>query len=714
MDHRKLRRLPRPAHGGVVPKPGNRFAPGTAEPRRCATVLAFGCASLVAGLARAEDVPKLEPVQVTGHYENAVGTTDAASAGVITPQLIDDRPMLRPGEVLEYIPGMIVTQHSGAGKANQYFLRGFNLDHGTDFATYVAGMPVNMRTHAHGQGYTDLNFLIPELVSRIDYFKGPYYASEGDFATAGGANISYFRQMKQNLAEVTGGTYQYGRALLVGSTEAGPGQFLYGLEAYHDNGPWDVPQNYRKYNGVLRYTLPVGDGKLGVTAMGYDGQWTATNQIPQRAVNDGLIGRFGSLDASDGGTSHRYSLSADYEASIGGGHLLTTAYGIAYYLNLYSNFTFYLNDPVNGDQFNQLDNRKVYGWNGSWSRADTLFGYRMQNSAGWDIRQDRITPIGIYDTVRRERLDTVREDNVRQTSYSIWLENQTQWNDWFRSIVGLRAENYHFNVESNVPQNLGSKTAGIGLPKLSLVLGPWQKTEFFLNAGQGFHSNDARGVVATVDPKTLEPIDSATPLVRAKGAELGMRTEFIPNLQSSLAFWYLTLGSELVFSGDAGTTEPGRPSKRVGVEWSNHYVPMPWLLLDLDLAWTRARFSDYDAVGDHIPEALAATAQAGITIQNLGPWTASIFGRYFGPRDLIEDGSVKSNSSTVFNLQATYQVNAKTRIRFDVFNLFNANANDITYYYTSRLPGEPAEGVNDLHSHPMETRTFRLGLLYNF
>jgi len=280
--------------------------------------------------------------------------------------------------------------------------------------------------------------------------------------------------------------------------------------------------------------------------------------------------------------------------------------------------------------------------------------------------------------------------------------------------VGIRGENYHFNVASNVAQNSGGRIAGMGLPKLSLVFGPWQKTEFFVNAGEGFHSNDARGVVATVDPKTLEPIDSATPLVRAKGAELGTRTEIITNLQSSLTLWYLTLGSELVFSGDAGTTEPGRPSKRIGVEWSNHYVPLPWLLLDLDLAWTRARFSDDDPVGNHIPEALQATAQAGVTLQNLGPWTASIFGRSFGPRDLIEDGSIRSNSTTVFNLQATYQMNPMMRIRFDVFNLFDKNANDISYYYASRLPGEPADGVYDYHSHAMESRTFRLAILYNF
>ena len=664
----------------------------------------------------ASDASSVETVVITGHYENAVGTTDAASAGVITPQLIDDRAILRPGEVLEYIPGMIVTQHSGAGKANQYFLRGFNLDHGTDFDTYLAGMPVNMPTHAHGQGYTDLNFLIPELVSNIDYYKGPYNAAAGDFSTAGGANIFYFETMKKSLAELTGGSDQYGRALLLGSTDTnvGPGALLYAFEAFHENGPWDVPQNFHKYNGVLRYTMPVADGQFGITAMGYDGRWTATDQIPQRAVDEGLIGRFGSLNDSDGGNSYRYSLSADYRAPLAGGKLQSTAYGIRYYLNLFSDFTYYLNNPVHGDQFNQLDNRKILGWNGNWSRFDTLFGKRTQNTVGWDIRQDRIDPVGLYDTVRRVRLSTTLEDQVRETSYSIYFENQIQWTDLLRSIVGMRGESYNFDVTSNIPQNSGNRTAGMGLPKLSLVYGPWNKSEFFINAGESFHSNDARGVVATVDPKTLEPIVQATPLVRGKGAEAGVRTEIVPNLQSSVALWYLHLDSELVFSGDEGTTEPSRPSKRVGIEWSNHCTPLHWLLFDLDLAWTRARFTDDAPMGNHIPDALQWTGQAGITLQNLGPWTASIFGRYFGPRDLTEDGSIQSNSTTVFNLQASYSINPKTRIRIDVFNLFDAKANDITYYYTSRLPGEPATGVNDFHFHPMESRSFRFGLLYNF
>jgi outer membrane receptor protein involved in Fe transport len=674
---------------------------------------------LVAGVAagspaHADDVQTLDEIQVVAHYDNRVGTTDAASAGFITPQLIADRPLLRPGEVLEYVPGMIVTQHSGAGKANQYFLRGFNLDHGTDFATSLAGMPVNLRTHAHGQGYTDLNFLIPELVSRVDYYKGPYYASQGDFATAGAANIEYATARKDTLVDASAGSNRYGRALIVGGADAGPGKLVYGLEAFHDDGPWDAPQNYRKYNAVGRYTLPVADGQLGITAMAYEGQWTATDQIPRRAVDQGLIDRFGSLNDSDGGRSSRYSLSADWRTALAGGQLQTTAYAIRYYLDLYSDFTYFLDNPVQGDQFEQYDNRRIFGWNGSWTRTDDLLGMRTQNTIGFDVRQDRIDPVGLYDTFRRDRLSTTRVDRVRETSYALYAESQTQWTDTFRTIAGLRGDRYDFDVDSNLPDNSGNRHAGLGSPKLSMIFGPWRSTEYFVNAGEGFHSNDARGTTTTVDPKTGAAVDPVTPLVRAKGAELGLRSEAIPGLQTSLSLWYLHLDSELVFSGDAGTTEPGRPSRRVGVEWSNRYAPVRWLLVDLDLAWTRPRFTDDDPAGNRIPDSLQATAAGGVTVHDLGPWTLSVFGRYFGPRNLVEDGSVKSNSTTLFNAQATYAIDPRLSLRFDVFNLFDRKADDIAYYYASRLPGEPAAGVNDLHFHPVEPRAWRVAMTYRF
>jgi outer membrane receptor protein involved in Fe transport len=669
-------------------------------------------AALLPALAAGQQT--LQPVEVTGHYDNRIGTTDAASAGFITPQLIEDRPLARPGNLLEYVPGLVVTQHSGVGKANQYFLRGFNLDHGTDFATWLAGMPLNLRTHAHGQGYTDLNFIIPELVSGVRYFKGPYYASVGDFASAGAAFMGYAERLDQRLVLGTLGDYGYQRALAIGSAAAGPGTLTYGFEYLHSDGPWEVPNDYRKLNGVLRWFMPVGEGTFGITAMGYDGRWNSTDQVPLRAVDSGLIGRFGTLDASDGGDSSRYSVSLDYRTPLAGGQFQSTAYWFKYDLSLFSNFTYFLNDPENGDQFEQLDKRNVYGWTGQWTQIDDWAGRKVRNSAGFELRQDRIDPVGLYATRSRERLSTTREDDVIVGSAGIYAENELQWTDWLRSLMGLRYDRYRFDVTSVTPENSGVVSSGITSPKLSLIFGPWRQTEFFANWGWGFHSNDARGVTITVDPATGEPVDPATPLVRSKGAELGLRTEAIANVQSSLALWYLTIDSELAFVGDAGTTEAGRPSRRYGVEWNTRWRPRPWMFVDLDVAWNHSRFTGSSPDGDYIPGAPETVVAAGVAVDRYGPWSGAVFLRYIGAYPLTEDNSVRADASTVVDAQVGYELRPGLRLRLDVFNLFNAKTNDITYYYTSRLPGESAEGVDDVHFHPGEPRSFRVMLSYRF
>jgi len=671
-------------------------------------------AALVAAPALVAGQQTMAPVEVTGHYDNRVGTSDAASAGFITPQLIEHRPLPRPGSLLEYVPGLVVTQHSGVGKANQYFLRGFNLDHGTDFATWVAGMPVNLRTHAHGQGYTDLNFVIPELISGVRYYKGPYHAQIGDFGSAGAAFMSYSEALSEGLALGTAGDYGYQRALLAGSAAAGPGTVTYGLEYMHSDGPWEVPNDYRKLNAVLRYFVPVGEGRLGLTAMAYDGRWNSTDQVPLRAVDSGLIGRFGTLDATDGGTSKRYSLSADYRASLAGGQLASTAYWFRYDLNLFSNFTFFLDDPVNGDQFEQADRRNVYGWTGEWSRVHSWGGRTMRNSVGFELRGDRIDPVGLYATRARERLSTTREDDVVQGSGGIYAANEMQWTDWLRSVTGLRYDRYRFDVTSSTAENSGDVSAGITSPKLSVIFGPWQRTELFVNAGYGFHSNDARGVTIRIDPATGEAVDSATPLVRSKGAELGLRTEAIANAQSSLALWYLTLDSELAFVGDAGTTEAGRPSRRYGIEWNSRWRPYSWMFVDLDVAWNHARFSESAPEGDYVPGAPETVVSAGIAVDRYGPWSGAVFLRYIGAYPLVEDNSVRAEASTVVDGQIAYEILPRLRLRLDVFNVLDAKTSDITYFYTSRLAGEPAEGVDDVHFHPGEPRSFRVSLSYRF
>jgi outer membrane receptor protein involved in Fe transport len=664
------------------------------------------------------EAQRIEEIEVTGHYENAVGTSDAASSGTITRQLMEDRPILRPGEVLELVPGLIITQHSGAGKANQYFLRGFNLDHGTDFLTTLDGMPVNLRTHAHGQGYTDLNFLIPELIQRVEYYKGPYFASKGDFASAGAADIHYAESLPKDLVELTGGTYLYGRGLVAGSADLGGGKLLYGGELFHNDGPWDHPDDYRRVNGVLRYTRQSGDVKWGLTAMGYYGLWNSTDQVPLRAVESGQIDRFGAVDPTTGGKTHRFSLSGDSQQSLGGGVLQTNVYAVKYRLNLFSNFTFFLDDPVNGDQFEQADDRWQLGTSGRWTWTASGGGAPLRATVGWEARHDRIDPVGLFDTVGRQRLQTVRQDFVRETSGGVFVEGEASLVPWLRTIAGIRYDHYWFNVASDNPANSGRDDAGRLSPKVSAILGPWATTEAFANFGFGFHSNDARGVTTTVDPKSGDPVSKVTPLVSTRGGEVGARTQILPGVQSSLALWRLDIDSELLFTGDAGTTEPSRASRRQGIEWNTRYQPIRWLLFDLDVAWSRARFTtpdpDPSVTGDHIPGAIETTVSAGATVHELGPWTASVYMRFFGPRPLIEDDSVRSSASTLFNGQVSYRLTRWARLSFDVFNLFDAQVDDISYFYTSRLRGEPAAGVDDVHFHPAEKRSIRVGAAFTF
>ncbi len=652
---------------------------------------------------------------VTEPGESLVGIAGAATQGVVLAEQIEMRPISRAGDVLEAVPGVVVSQHSGEGKANQYYLRGFNLDHGTDFAATVAGMPVNLPSHAHGHGYTDLNFVIPELVSAILYKKGPYFVEDGDFTTAGSANINYANVLDHTLARVDGGSYGYVRGLLAGSPRVGGGHLLYGLEGIFDNGPWVSPDHFQKYNGVLRYSL--GDARTGfaVTAMGYQSKWDATDQIAERAVDDGRVGRFGSLDPSDGGETHRYSLSTEWQRSDATSVTRAVAYGIDYKLNLFSNFTYYLDHPDTGDQFEQADDRNVYGLKATHRWLARWFDVDAENEIGIEGRFDDIHNVGLYRTQARRRLDTVRQDKVQQASGAVFASTDIPWTSKFRTILGLRGDVYRFRVAGvSDPENGGDATKSIFSPKLSMIFGPFNQTELYANAGSGFHSNDARGVTIAVDPSTGDPAQRVTPLARAKAAEVGVRSLPLPGWQTTLALWGLDIDSELVFVGDAGTTEASRPSRRYGVEWSNYYRVLPWLTLDADLSFSKARFRDDDPEGPFIPGAVQSVLAAGVSVDSIANVFGSVRVRYFGPRPLIENGSVRSDASTTVNLLVGYELLRGLRAQIEVFNLFDAKVSDIDYYYASRLPGEPAGGVNDVHFHPASPRSARMSVVFGF
>lgn len=676
--------------------------------------LVQGCV-LWAGNAWASGIPtaSLEEVVVVGQLEQLVGASQSATQGLVREQQLQSRPIQRTGELLEVVPGLVVTQHSGSGKANQYFLRGFNLDHGTDLATSVDGVPINMPTHGHGQGYTDINFVIPELVQAIEYRKGTYYADTGNFAAAGAVDMRYRQDLDAPLVTLEVGENDFQRALVAASTEIGSGTLLMAMDHLTYDGPWRLAEDLRKVNGLARYT---GDSRLGtfsITAQGYDGRWQSTDQIPLRAVESGTIDRYGYVDPTDGGNSHRYSLSLNAEGAAGSGSYSLVAYGIDYRLQLVSNFT-YATDPLGGDQFEQLDDRRVYGANFDWSRGLNASGLEHELTLGVQTRHDDINAVGLYHTRARERLNPIREDAVAQSSYSLFGSLETRWSPVVRTVFGLRGEYFDFDVDSTVSANSGRVNDSLASPKFSLILGPWDETEYFLNIGRGFHSNDARGTTITVDPTDqVTPADRVDPLVAALGWDIGLRTAVLPKTQASVALWGLDLDSELLFVGDAGITEPNRASERRGVELGLIYAPLSWLIVDADLAWSRARFADADPAGDRIPGAVDRVASLGLAVDHPAGWFGGMRFRHFGSAPLIEDDSVRSSPTTLVNLEVGYRLGERIRTTLSVFNVFDRRDNDITYYYESQLAGE-SDPVADIHFHPVEPRTVRLGVTATF
>lgn len=659
--------------------------------------------------AEAAGLPGKDAVIVHPDEEGLAGDADAASQGTIDEEQLENRPLLRPAEVLEVIPGLVVTQHSGTGKANQYFLRGFNLDHGTDFAVHVDGMPVNLPSHGHGQGYADLNFLIPELVEHIHYRKGPYYADEGDFSAAGAAHVHLKRSLEAGYADLKTGSFGYRRGLFGASQAVEGGNLLAMLEAGEDDGPWQNREALRKLNGVLRYSN--GDDKNGftLTGMAYESRWNSTDQVPLRAVQGGTLGRFGAVDPTDGGRTARYSLSTQWARSDASSATRASAYVFHSRLDLFSNFTYFLNDPVNGDQFEQVDRRTVFGGEASHTWHSQLEGREVEHTTGIQLRNDDIPEVGLHKTAARRRLATVRNDSVKQRNGGVYYLNSIAWSPWLRSLAGIRADAYRFRVDSDNTLNSGATSAALVSPKLGVVLGPWSNVEYFANCGYGFHSNDARGTTIAVDPATGAPVQRETPLVRARGGELGVRAAPFRGAQTSVALWRLDIASELLFVGDAGTTEASRPSRREGIEWASYFKPSRSVTADFDMTLSRARFKDDDPAGAYIPGAASRTASGGLAYAE-GRWSAGMRLRYFGPRPLTEDNSVRSGSSSLINAKLAYAATKQLRLGFEVLNLLDRKVDDITYFYPSRLPGEAPSGVEDRHFHPAEPRTLRLSL----
>ncbi len=654
-----------------------------------------------------------EAIDVSERGDNLVGIAGSANEGTTGREDLERRPKLRAGELVETVPGAIATQHSGGGKANQYFLRGFNLDHGTDFAVSVAGMPVNMPTHGHGQGYADLNFLIPELVERARYRKGPYFAEIGDFSSAGGVDFDLVRSIPEGTISLTLGSYDFQRALAAGSASIAGGDLTGAIEYYHYDGPWERPDDYERWNGFLGFNR--GDALRGwsATAMGSDGEWLSTDQIPRRAVEDGSLDRYGLIDPGPRGQSSRFSLSGEVHRGSGSSLSSLSAYAVNYDFNLISNFTYELDDPVNGDQFEQVDDRWIVGI-GLDHRWSGHLGVAHHNSAvGLDLRFDDIAN-GLYRTTDLVRTFTTRQDDVRQLGGGLWGDTWIGLTPRLRLNLGLRADYYRAEVDAFREINSGTADEWMLNPKLSLVWRPGASVEYSFNVGSGFHSNDARGATIRIDPVTGEPAEPVDALVRATGVDAGVRFFTGGDYHGTVTAFWLELDSELLFVGDAGMTESSRPSRRIGLEWTNFWQLSPKVAVDLDATWADAEFTDSDPAGNKIPGAIVATVAAGVSVADLGRWSGSLRLRYFSGGPLTEDDSVDWGPTVLLNGLVTFRVSEHLRLALEGFNLLDREDDDIAYYYASRLPGEPADGIEDVHFHPMEKPSVRVTAMWRF
>ncbi|WP_390548262.1 TonB-dependent receptor [Qipengyuania sp. MTN3-11] len=658
----------------------------------------------------AQDLPTVRNASDEGEQEiivygralDQIGIAQTGSQGTVGYADFDNLPISRTGELVENVPGVIATQHSGSGKANQYFLRGFNLDHGTDFAGFVDGVPINMPTHGQGQGYLDFNFLIPETIERIDFRKGPYFADVGDFSSAGTIAFTTVDVLAP-FAEVEIGEFGFLRGVAGGSAKAGSGDILIAAEAQSYDGPWVLEEDLERFVGLVKYSGESGAARYSVQFNAYDARWTSTDQVPERAVASGLIDRFGFIDDDLGGRMTRFGAVAN--ATIG--DTAVDLYLTHHDFRLVSNFTYFLEDPVEGDEFVQVDERTTMG--GSVSHTFDLD--RVDLTIGGDLRHDDISRTGLFRSVDAVATDAVRLDAVDETLVAGYVSAQAALLPGLRAFAGLRYDHIFYDVSSDLAANSGDGDDGLLAPNGGLAWAVLDSLELYASYGQSFHSNDVRGATITLDPVSLAPADRVPVFARSDGAELGARIERGRFNASLVGFW-LELDSELVFVGDGGATEPNDGSQRYGVEATLFWQPTPWLVIDAVYARTDARFIGPPRGQREIPGAVPEVVSGGMTVNASDALTFTAQLRHFGSAPLIEDGSVTSDPTTLVNLGGYWKTGPLV-LGAEIFNLFDARDADITYFYESRLASETA-GVEDRHFHPVEPLQVRASVRYRF
>lgn len=652
------------------------------------------------------------PVELDPILVAADPAVSAASSRVVRALDVQLRPRESSQELLRLAPGLVIAQHAGGGKAEQIFLRGFDADHGTDVAVSVDGTPVNLVSHAHGQGYADLHFLIPEVVDRVEVRKGPYDAQDGDLATAGAVAFRIRDRIGPARVESRAGSFGtlHGLALLpLGGDIARPGGYV-ALAAHYSRGPFVASQGYRRLNGFARWTAPLGPSlALVASASGFDARWNASGQIPERAVARGLIGRFGSIDSTEGGTTFRYEASVGLRGAAGEGEWDLRAYGVRYRLDLFSDFTFFLVDSVEGDGIEQLDRRSIGGLQGRYTAPTRVLGLDGRTSAGLDVRAD-LGRVALYHQHARTRLETRVLGDLSEQRYSGWIKQDLRLAPRLRLELGLRGDLFRFGFADRLgPAPGGAEPAagdrwlGIVSPKANLAIDLGSGTTLFANAGAGFHSNDARDVLAAPPGAAVLP--------RALGGELGLRRTWGAG-SVAVALWGLDLGSEQVYVGDEGTTEPRGRTRRWGMDLEGRLRLARWLWLDADVNLSRGRFRDEPPDSDRIPLAPTLTSAGGLTVRELGPVSGGIRYRAVGPRAADESNTVRARGYTVAEAFGRWAI-GRLELFGAVDNLFNVEWNEAQFATTSRLPGEPGP-VTELHFTPGARRAAQLGVEYRF
>lgn len=668
-------------------------------------------ASIVAGTTTTVGFELLEAPHTT---EEIVVMADAPISAASSTMLgaidFELRPKLSTQDLLRMVPGLVIAQHAGGGKAEQIFLRGFDADHGTDVNISVDGIPVNMVSHGHGQGYADLHFVMPEVLQGMEVFKGPYFAQFGDFGTAG--TVKFFTIDLLDHSTLKAEIGSFGLQRVVGLTNlplnTDRTTSYVAAEFVNNRSYFEHHQHFTRYNLFGKTKIDVGSGEsLALWLSSFGSSWDASGQVPERAVKQGLISRFGAIDPSEGGETYRQNLNLIYSKLSATSSFLAQAFASTYRFQLFSNFTFFREDPMNGDQIEQNDRRTIFGGRAEYNIRSLFGDSNPMTVLGSSFRTDGIT-VGLWHAAQRKRLKTRADAYIRQSSVALYIQQEYLLASMVRLQIALRADHFIFDVRDRLnPDTPEDITCAIRQtilsPKANLIVSPTADLQLFLNSGMGFHSNDARVVVTQQGNPTLP---------RALGAEIGARYSLRHRFTTSISFWGLDLEREFVYSGDEGTTEESGPTRRIGVDFDVRAQVLPWLWADGDVSFSRGGFKNLPEGENYIPLGPTLTSTAGLTARHPGGVDASIRFRHVNDRPADEANTVTAKGYTVFDASFSYPLRAY-RLTLQAENLFDTEWNEAQFDTESRLRGE-LEPISELHFTPGTPRSIRVGFSYSF